>query len=106
MDARIINFENADGVTVRGVFIPLDANNLKEYKTGVVFAKAFVNPSNVSNSYGWTHYLQMKGEKSFVERIKELGYKGMPIIGNMKRCNTTKVFRDDIKKPVKVSDYE
>lgn len=106
MESRIINYENADGVTVRGVFIPLEANNLKEYKSNVVIAKAFINPSTVANSYGWTHYIQMKGEKSFVQRIKDLGYKGMPILGNLRKTKFAPKYVNNQAEKVKVSDYE
>lgn len=81
--ARIIWNEDLDGHNEVGVFIPIDKNSLYKDKYNNVYAYAFMNRTSVANEEGWTHYLQLKAQKSLVDKMNELGYK-MPYLGNVR----------------------
>lgn len=109
LGARVDEVMDENGNMERCVCIPLDRNNLREGKTGKVSAYAFVNKSQNANQYGWTHYLKLKLDPNFVERINGLGY-DVPYVGNLKPSNYIvfkKNYEEGLKaKSVKVKDYE
>lgn len=85
--ARIIEEEDEEGNLEKGVFIPIDRNDLKVNQNGDVDVYGFVNKCFTNSQYDyWTHYIRLKGSKDFVKKINSLGYK-TPYLGNMKSKN-------------------
>lgn len=104
--AFVKEVEGLDGEMEECVCIPLEKNNLKKGNNNAVNAYCFVNKTNVVGLDGWTHYLQLKLASYFVEKMRNLGYKKMPYMGNMK-ANNYIVYNDTYKqKFVNVKDYE
>lgn len=109
LGARVDEVMNEEGNMERCVCIPLDRNNLHEGRTGKVSAYAFVNKTQNANQYGWTHYLKLKFNPNFANKVKELGY-DIPYVGNLKPSNYVifkNAYEEGLKpKVVKVEDYE
>ena len=111
-DSEVIEIDNKDGVPVKGVFIPLGANDLKETSGGNVDAFFFINSSMIASSRGWTHFFVPARSKEYYYKMKELGYK-LPVLGQMKGYKgfkfegdkSSSVEEKEIRK-VKASDYE
>lgn len=99
-DAHVTEGEDLDGNIVKGVFIPLDKNNLHINRYKEVNAWFYVNKTNVASIEEWTHYVQMKSSKDFMNKMAELGYK-MPKMGNLKPSNFTP--QNKYHKPIKLT---
>lgn len=90
VNSRIIYAENPDGVTERGVFIPIEENGLyEEANTKHVLCEAYVNPcsSYIGNK---THTLRQKFSKAFATKMKGLGYSNPKLGGMWLDTNTSK----------------
>lgn len=105
--ADVIEHEDAEGDVVKGVFIPIDKNDLRLGKNNSVSAYAFVNRCTLTGQkYDyWTHYFRLKTSNAFASKMKSLGKK-MPYLGNMKKSRW--IFNKSAydKSLVKKSDYE
>ena len=85
--ARIIEAEDEEGHLEKGVFIPLDRNDLRVDPNGNVSVYGFVSKCFTSNKFDyWTHYIKLKATNNFVRKMNNMGYK-MPYLGNMKSKN-------------------
>ena len=82
-DARIIEDEASEGRIEKGLFIPLDKNDLRIGRHNEICAWLWVNKSFVANEEGWTHYFQLRSSESFAKKMNEMGYK-MPYMGYIK----------------------
>lgn len=81
--SKVIMVENADGIEEKGVFIPLDMNDLKVTDKGHVYANAFVSEKKTNTLDDNSHYIKQKASKAHVKMITELGYK-MPYLGSLR----------------------
>jgi hypothetical protein len=80
--SRIIEIDNADMVTERGVFIPIDVNGLYEDSNiHHVLCDAYVNAIPFGNG-NKTHNVRLKFKKNHLEKMKSLGYDN-PNLGGM-----------------------
>lgn len=109
LGARLDEVMDEEGNMEKCVCIPIDRNNLRVSTNGKVSAYAFVNKTRNANQYGWTHYLKLKLNPNFVQKINSLGYDA-PYVGNLKPANYIifkKAYEEGLKpKVVKVEDYE
>lgn len=83
LGSRVIDVENDDGFTEKGVFIPLEINGFNVTAKGNVNAYAFVTERMTASVDGTTHYLKLKTKADALKRMNELGYT-TPYIGEMK----------------------
>ena len=85
--ARVMEAEDEEGHMEKGVFIPLDRNDLRIDPKGNVSVHCFVSKCFTNNKYDyWTHYIKLKSSPTFVKKMNSLGYK-MPYLGNLKAQN-------------------
>lgn len=83
INSRVIEVENDDGVTEKGIFIPIEMNALFLTPRNQVISWVFVNEKLHDTGDGYSHYLRLKSDKRHVEYLKSLGY-DVPYLGNMK----------------------
>lgn len=83
LDSRIIESEDGDGHIERGVFIPLLKNGLHVDNRNNVIFSAFVNEKQTYSADGYTHTAILKSPKSFIEKLKSLGFQTM-YLGRMR----------------------
>jgi len=86
LGSKIISVENADGVEEKGVFIPLDMNDLKVTDKGHVYVNAFVTEKMTNTRDDNSHYIKQKVSKAHVNYIKDLGYE-TPYLGSLRQSN-------------------
>lgn len=103
--ARVQHTENEDGDLEECICIPLERNNLKKNTKGQVTSYFFMSQSQVSNMYGWTHYLKPKLDPIFLKKQNDLGYKNF-YAGNAKKSNYVVYKKEYQQKLVKANDYE
>lgn len=81
--SRVIESENSDGVIEKGVFIPIEPNDLYvDPLSKHVLCEAFVNSRAYNIDNNKSHYIKMKPSKEHAEKLKSLGYK-LPYLGSM-----------------------
>lgn len=103
--ARVMDVENEHGDMETCVCIPMDRNNLKKNPKGSVSAYIFMARMLSANRWGWTHWLKMKLDPTFLKRIRDLGMDN-PFLGNAK-LKSYVAFKDAYEeKLVKAKDYE
>lgn len=109
LGARVDSVLDENGNEEKCVCIPIDRNGLHIGQTGKVTAYAFVVKTRNANRFGWTHYLKMKSNPSFVKKVRELGY-DVPYLGNIKPAeyiSYNKNYRNTVSGgKVKVEEYE
>ena len=103
-DAEVIEREDDYGNIEKGVFIPLDRNDLKLWN-GHVYATFFVNKSYHPKNPRATHYLTLYASKRFVKKMNDLGRK-MPFMGYLFDSYHRVTKNIPTTEYVKVSDYE
>lgn len=95
-NACVIHLESKKtGVTKRGIFIPIEENDLYEsideaLKTKGVFLSQNAWLLKTKGQYGDTHLLKQNFSKEFREKLTEEELNSMPILGNMKPIEKTK----------------
>lgn len=83
LDARIIEVENdATRMQEKGLFIPIDINELYVTKTNMVYANALVYKRNYIGD-GNSHHIKPKYSKKHRDYLETLGY-DVPYIATMK----------------------
>ena len=109
INSRVIEVENDDGEIERGIFIPLEINNLFVTVRNTVISWIFATKKLYEPIDNMSHYLKMKVDKNHKDKLKNLGY-DPPYLGGMKE---TRIYTDyQIKKISKTSkqvlieDYE
>jgi hypothetical protein len=111
-NACIVHLESKKtGVKKRGVFIPIEENDLYEsldeaLKTKGVFL--YQNAWSLKNKgqYGDTHLLKQNFSKEFRDSMSEDELKNAPILGNMKPIEKTKDVSNTIVPEVSASDED
>lgn len=93
IDSKIIEVENADGMTEEGVFIPIERNCLYRKDNGAIEFAAFVTENIHSPNDRRSHYVKLKIPKEDVFKLKELGYEP-PYLGSMRITHPTFEKRD------------
>lgn len=82
----IISRKGKSGNDVRGIFIPIDVNHLKEGNDGAVYMALSVITKTPQDNYGQNGFIAQKGNKKWSEcsdqEKEEL--KSLPILGNIK----------------------
>ena len=73
--STIIEHEDGDGDMCKGVFIPIDKNDLRLGMKNTVNAYCFVNKTMIAGKKydWWSHYLKLKVSKNFANKLKSLG---------------------------------
>lgn len=105
LGARYADVENENGDLEECICIPLERNNLKKNRRNQVSAYMFMTQTQVANMFGWTHYLKMKVDPTFLKKMDDMGIKN-PYLGNAKDSNYV-VYSNEYKaKFVKAEDYE
>lgn len=105
LGARVADVENENGDIETCVCIPMDRNNLKKNPNGHVSVYMFMMKTNKANVFGWTHFLKMKLDPTFIRRINDLGIEN-PFLGNAK-LKSYVAFKEAYEKQlVKAKDYE
>lgn len=95
-NACVIHLESKKtGVTKRGIFIPIEENDLYEsideaLKPKGVFLSQNAWPLKTKGQYGGTHLLKQNFSTEFREKLTEEELNSMPILGNMKPIEKTK----------------
>lgn len=105
--SRVIDFENEDGISEKGVFIPLDMNGLHETNRGNVAAHFFVTERMTATRDGSSHYVKLKMPKESLERINSLGFE-TPFVGSMRYSSIKPSYQIDYEKgggKVRIKDY-
>lgn len=84
--ARIIEEENADGVMERGVFIPMEINNLMETEKHNVFVYGLVTELDKATANGGqSHYISQSTSPDHIQHLADMGYR-IPYLGFMRRA--------------------
>lgn len=83
LNSRVVDLENADGVTEKGIFIPIDINGLFLTKRNQVIAWLYMNKKLHDTGDGYSHYMKLKIDSRLSKKLLELGYK-TPYIGSCK----------------------
>ncbi len=107
LGSRVMDVENQDGISEKGVFIPLDMNGLHETDRGNVAFYAFVTERMTACIDGSSHYIKLKLKKDVLQKANELGY-DTPFLGSMRPSNIQPSYQLDYIKSggrVKASDY-
>lgn len=83
LGSRVIESENSDGIIERGVFIPIEQNDLytDPLSRNIMF-EAFVNAKTYNSGDNKSHYIKLKPSKEHAEKLKSLGYK-LPYLGSL-----------------------
>lgn len=79
---------------VKGIFIPFDANRLKEHKKGGVYFNIVAFQLKEPTDYG-THILKQSFTKEQREKMSEEDVKEQPIFGNLNVDNTPSETNND-----------
>lgn len=103
-DAEVIERENDEGNLEKGVFIPLDKNDLKVWK-GHVYSTFFINKCYHPKNPRATHYMTLYASKRFVQKMNSLGRK-MPFMGTVYDSYHRVTKNIPETQYVKMSDYE
>lgn len=82
IDSRIIENEDSNGVSELGIFIPIQKNNLTQYR-GSVYFNAFVTEKMYDTGDNKSHYIKQKVTKEHIKKLNELGYES-PYLGSLK----------------------
>ena len=105
--SRVIDFENEDGISEKGVFIPFDMNGLHETEKGNVAAHFFVTERMTATRDGSSHYVKLKMPKESLDRINNLGFE-TPFVGSMRPSSIKPSFQLDYEKgagKVRIKEY-
>ena len=102
--SKVIEVEDDYGRPQKGVFIPLDMNDLRVTFKGKVNCYAFVTKTVCPEQYGWSHFLKLKARPDFCKKLKELGY-DTPYLGNFKYQNNIAYKYNYKKSLVKNTEY-
>lgn len=105
--ARVIDFENEDGISEKGVFIPFEMNGLHETERGNVAAHFFVTERMTATKDGSSHYVKLKMPKEYLDRLNNLGYE-TPFVGSMRHSSIKPSYQIDYEKgggKVRIKDY-
>lgn len=110
INSRLIELENDDGVMEKGIFIPIELNELFVSPRNQVISWMFVNEKLHDTGDGYSHYLKMKSSKKHVDYINSLGYE-TPYMGNMKSNVFTTQYHQRMRnaptvKVKKLDEYE
>ena len=105
--SRVIDFENEDGISEKGVFIPFDMNGLHETERGNVAAHFFVTERMTATRDGSSHYVKLKMPKESLDRINNLGFE-TPFVGSMRPSSIKPSYQLDYEKgagKVRIKEY-
>lgn len=109
INSRVIELENDDGVKEKGIFIPLEINNLFVSTRNTVISWIFATEKMRESIDGLSHYLKMKTSHEHLDKLKNLGYEP-PYLGGMKQTNITTNYQIQKKhsqpKRVSIEKYE
>ena len=83
IDARIVESEDNNGVVEQGIFIPIEKNNLTNYRNNI-YLIAFVTEKMYDTGDGKSHYIKLKTTKEHVKKLNDLGYE-TPYLGSLKQ---------------------
>ena len=97
LGSRVIDFENEDGISEKGVFIPFSLNGLHETERGNVSAHFFVTERLTACRDGSSHYVKMKMSKDSLSYINNLGYE-TPYVGSMRPSNIKPSYQVDCER--------
>jgi hypothetical protein len=105
LDARVVELDNEDtDVPERGIFIPIDKNELRVTKNNNVVLNLLVYHRNYTGD-GNTHHMKPIFSKEYRSKLKELGYE-VPYVATMKPTHIldkyTRIFK--AKNKVKEED--
>jgi hypothetical protein len=78
--SKIVELENDDGFMEKGLFIPIDRNELYKNERNDIFIQAFVNEKTTNTNDGASHYIKQKVSKSHLAVLRDLGYES-PVLG-------------------------
>ena len=109
LNSRVIDVEDDDGVREKGIFIPIEINNLFLSTRNTVIAWMFATKKFSCPIDDMTHYLKLKVSKTHVDKLKRLGFEP-PYLGGMRKTNIYTGYQMKYKKKepkrVKIQDYE
>ena len=94
LNSRVMDIENDDGVMEKGIFIPIEMNELYVTPNNQVIAWLFVNERVHDTGDGYSHYIKLKLSKKHIDYLRELGYDS-PYVGLMK---SSKYFGNNFRK--------
>lgn len=94
IDSRIIEQEDDNGVTEKGIFIPIEKNALYVNEHKCVFFSAFVTEKVTNTGDNASHYIKQKTNKQHVAMLDSLGYK-TPNLGSMWEKNYNPRFQNN-----------
>jgi hypothetical protein len=78
--SKIVELENDDGFMEKGLFIPIDRNELYKNERNDIFIQAFVNEKTTNTNDGASHYIKQKVSKNHLAVLRDLGYES-PVLG-------------------------
>lgn len=93
IDSRIIEQEDDNGVTEKGIFIPIEKNALYVNDHKCVYFSAFVTEKMSNTGDNATHYVKQKTNKQHLAMLDSLGYK-TPNLGSMYASSYKPRFQD------------
>lgn len=111
INSRVIEVENDDGVKEKGIFIPIEINELFLTPRNNVISWVYMTQKMYEPIDGLTHYAKMKVSMEHLDKLSVMGYKP-PYLGGMKpikfftsyQGNKTRELK--IPKKVSIENYE
>ena len=82
LDARVIVDEDDNGIAEKGIFIPIEKNNLYT-RDGNVYLSLFIFPTIKAKFKAVSHFITQYVSASHYDKLKSLGYRA-PFLGYMK----------------------
>lgn len=86
IDAEIIEHEDRCGICKKGVFIPIEQNDLFKTNSGHYMTTLNVNLLPERTQKGYTHYAKQYLTKNTESKLKDLGF-SLNVIGHLRPKN-------------------
>ena len=111
INSRVIEVENDDGIKEKGIFIPIEINELFLTPRNNVISWVYMTQKLYEPIDGLTHYAKMKVSRNHLDKLGVMGYKP-PYLGGMKPIKIFTSYQENKKwesrtpKKVSIEDYE
>lgn len=103
--SKVIEVEDENGIPEKGVFIPIDKNELYQ-SHGRVFFGAFVTEKTYNTGDNKSHFVKQRVTGDHIKKLASLGYK-CPYLGSLYPTSFTPNFQlDPSRKLGSVSNAE
>jgi hypothetical protein len=101
----IMEKKGKDGNPVKGMFIPINVNHLKEHENGGIYLNLVAFDMKEPKDWG-THTIKQSFTKIEREAMGEEAYSKLPILGNLKAGGSAPAAADNNAAPDQVHDAD